>query len=203
MNFVRQAYRTVQGVTELQPYAADSCVGRTYQRLNEDYRPLHTLSRFFLDNSGPAHNAGTSDMVPFLVNMANLFKRFVAAWLQVNLPGKWAIKVQDKSINLDSKGEYRFVPDLVIYERSNGQVRCVLDTKYKVPDKPGQDDIAQVIAYAYMKRSPEAVLIYPAPLQAPLNAPKNGIHVRSVSFDLGKDLEEAGQGFLAELGLTG
>jgi 5-methylcytosine-specific restriction enzyme subunit McrC len=46
LNFVRQAYRTVQGMTELQPYAADSCVGRTYQRLNEDYRPLHALSPF-------------------------------------------------------------------------------------------------------------------------------------------------------------
>ena len=200
-SLVRQAYRTLQGVTELQPYAAGSCLARPYQRLNEDYRPLHALCRFFLDNSGPAHNTGTADMVPFLVNMASLFEQFVAAWLEENLHARWALKAQD-GFSLDSKGQYRFVPDLVIYERATNEVRCILDTKYKVVDKPSDDDIAQVIAYAFMKQSPEAVLVYPVQPKVPLDVTRYGIRVRSVSFDLEKDLEQAGQKFLADLGLA-
>ena len=139
-------------------------------------------------------------MVPFLVNMASLFERFVAAWLQEHLHGRWVLKTQD-GFSLDSKGQYRFVPDLAIYARATNQVRCILDTKYKVIDKPSDDDIAQVIAYAFMKQSPEAVLVYPVQPKVPLDAPSNGIRVRSVSFDLDKDLGQAGQKFLADLGL--
>lgn len=90
LGLIRRAYRTVQAVTELQPYTAVSCVARNYGRLNEDYRPAHALCRFFLDNSGPAHNAGKAEMTPFLVNMANLFELFVAEWLAKNLPERWA-----------------------------------------------------------------------------------------------------------------
>lgn len=200
LTLVRKAYRTIQAVTELSPYAARDCVGRTYQRLNQDYHPLHALSRFFLDNSGPTYSMGKSEMVPFLVNMENLFEMFVAEWLSANLADPWVLKTQDRMF-LDSVGNYRFVPDLVIYDRVTEQARYILDTKYKVPPRPDQNDISQVIAYAHMKQCPEAVLIYPTPLALPLDARSHGIRVRSASFDLGKDLEEAGQHFLSKLGL--
>ena len=54
------------------PVGADRCVGRTYNRLNADYEPMHALCRFFLENSGPAHARGDRSMLPFLVNMPRL-----------------------------------------------------------------------------------------------------------------------------------
>lgn len=201
LGLVRKAYRTVQAVTELQPCPAVSCVAHAYGRLNEDYRPIHALCRFFLDNSGPTHSAGKMEMTPFLVNMANLFELFVAAWLTKHLPERWSLKVKD-SIQLDRSGYYRLIPDLVIYDRVSSQVRCVLDTKYKVASMPSTDDIYQVFTYAHLKESPEAVLVYPAPMAEPLDVSVPGIHVRSVTFDLGLELEEAGRQFLLALGLV-
>ncbi|MDF5730830.1 MAG: restriction endonuclease [Rhizonema sp. PD38] len=37
---VRKAYHTLQGVVTLQPWKAEDCIGRQYNRLNEDYRLL-------------------------------------------------------------------------------------------------------------------------------------------------------------------
>lgn len=51
-------------------------------------------------------------------------------------------------------------------------------------------------------QSLEALLVYPAQLKASLDAPGNGIRIRSATFDLQQDLEQAGQEFLAELGLA-
>ncbi len=201
---VRKAYRAIQPVTELAPYTAHDCPDcsdRVYQRLNHDYHPLHAICRFFLDNSGPTHTVGQSEMVPFLVNMEKLFELFVAKWLAKNLPSPWALKEKD-NIYLDSGSVYRFIPDLVIYDRRTGQARYILDTKYKVPEQPSQSDISQVITYAHMKQSPEAVLIYPAQPMRPLDARSHGIRVRSIYFNLGKDLEKAGRQFLAELWVT-
>ncbi len=52
------------------PVGPDSCDGRTYNRLNADYEPMHALCRFFLNNSGPTHERGDRPMLPFLVNMS-------------------------------------------------------------------------------------------------------------------------------------
>lgn len=198
---VRKAYRAIQPVTELAPYTAHDCSSRTYQRLNQDYHPLHAISRFFLENSGPTHTVGQSEMVPFLVNMERLFELFVAKWLAKNLPPPWTLKAKD-NIYLDDGGVYRFIPDLVIYDRRSGQACYILDTKYKVPDQPSQSDISQVITYAHMKQSQEAVLVYPTQLIRLVDARSHGIHVRSVCFDLSGNLENAGRQFLVELRLA-
>lgn len=49
---VRRAYRALHGTVDPRPFLAQDCVGRLYNRLNEDYEPLHALCRFFLDNAG-------------------------------------------------------------------------------------------------------------------------------------------------------
>ena len=56
---VRRAYRTLQGAVQTYFVGPESCEGRTYNRLNADYEPMHALCRFFLNNSGPTHERGT------------------------------------------------------------------------------------------------------------------------------------------------
>ena len=73
----------------------------------------------------------------------------------------------------------------------------VLDTKYKAPDRPGNDDISQVVTYANIKDCQEAVLIYPTPLNLDVMIGK--IRVRSLTFSLDGDLEQAGSRFLDDL----
>ena len=73
---VRRTYRSVHAKARPYPFRANACVGRLYNRLNADYGTLHGLCRFFLDHSGPTHEAGDRTMLPFLVNMASLYEKF-------------------------------------------------------------------------------------------------------------------------------
>jgi 5-methylcytosine-specific restriction enzyme subunit McrC len=68
----------LQGAVQTYPVGPESCVGRTYNRLNADYEPMHALCRFFLENSGPTHERGDRSMFPFLVDMSRLYELFVA-----------------------------------------------------------------------------------------------------------------------------
>jgi 5-methylcytosine-specific restriction enzyme subunit McrC len=193
---VRQAYHALQGLVTLQPISPKDCVGRLYNRLNEDYRPLHALCRFFLDSSGASHERGDRAMLPFLVDMARLYELFVAEWLRAHLPKHLVLKVQEQ-VNI-SKTLY-FKTDLVLYDISTGTARYILDTKYKIPTQPATNDIEQVVAYAVSKDCHEAILVYPENLTHPLDGWVGDIRVRSLTFSLEDDLERAGQAFLQDL----
>ncbi|WRH65949.1 MAG: restriction endonuclease [Planktothrix sp. GU0601_MAG3] len=164
---VRKAYHTLQGLATQRPFKGDDCINRSYNRLNQDYQTLHSLCRFFLDNCGVAHQVGNYQMFPFLVRTDILYEKFVYAWLKSHIPANFEIKDQE-SVNfckiVDSK------IDLVIYDKNTKQVIFILDTKYKIPDsKPSNLDIYQAIAYATLKNSQNAILVYPKPLNKPLN----------------------------------
>jgi 5-methylcytosine-specific restriction endonuclease McrBC regulatory subunit McrC len=48
------------------------------------------------------------------------------------------------------------------------EATVVLDTKYKVHEKPSASDVSQVITYALAKNCTEAVLLYPSNQTAPI-----------------------------------
>ncbi len=199
---VRRALRALAPAVSLRPYTARDCRHRPYTRLNQDYQPLHALCAFFLDHSGPTHAAGSGAMLPFVVNMASLYERFVAVWLQSHLPPERSLTVQERH-HLESANDASslyFDLDLVLYNQKR-EALCVLDTKYKADARPATADIAQVTAYAQAKSAPDALLVYPlAPPALPgLNAQIGGVRVRSVAFALDGNLEENGHSFLARL----
>jgi 5-methylcytosine-specific restriction enzyme subunit McrC len=191
---VRRAYRTLQSRVSLLPFRANQCSDRQYNRLNENYRPLHALCRFFLDQSGPSQRHGEQAMLPFLVDMARLFEQFVYEWLKIHLPAQFRLQAQE--IVPISTG-LTFQIDLVIYDNSTGKACCVLDTKYKT--KVNTDDIAQVVAYAQAKHCKTAWLVYPASPKLKLDGQVGDTRVCSAFFSLASNLEEAGISFLARL----
>jgi 5-methylcytosine-specific restriction enzyme subunit McrC len=196
---VRQAYRTLAGLVTVQPLPASACLGRHYHRLNQAYKPLHTLCYFFLSHTGPGYAAGTQAMFPFLLEMARVYERFVAAWLQRHLGRRWRVQRQER-YSLGANTSLYFTVDLIVAERQSGVVRWVMDTKYKTPTTaPSTADIAQVIAYAQRTGAPEAILIYPTPLPCPIDLRLGKLRVRSLVFDLTSDLATAGQDFVNAL----
>jgi 5-methylcytosine-specific restriction enzyme subunit McrC len=195
---VRRSYRALQGFVTLRPYQPKECVSRLYNRLNEDYHPMHALCRFFLEHSGPSHQVGNRTMLPFLLNMERLYELFVAEWLNAHLPSELSLKMQER-VEIDQKHNLHFDIDLVIYNARTGDSCYVLDTKYKISPTPLSSDIAQVIAYAQTKNCHDAVLIYPVRLGNPIDTWSRDIHIRSLVFSLDGDLEQAGQNFLSEL----
>jgi len=120
---------------------------------------------------------------------------FVAEWLKLNLPSHLSVRRQSK-LNIG------FIIDVEIYETQTGKTVYIIDTKYKVPqNSSSSDDKIQVVAYAASKICSEAVLVYPKPLINPLNQPsgESNIWVRSLTFSIDGDLEQAGQEFLNNL----
>ena len=93
---VAKAFHLLQGLVNLQPFKSSDCVDRKYNRLNEDYQTLHALYRFFLDNTGASHQQGNYSMLPFLIDMAKLYEKFVAEWLRVHLPSHLRVREQEK-----------------------------------------------------------------------------------------------------------
>jgi 5-methylcytosine-specific restriction enzyme subunit McrC len=195
---VRRAYRTLRGAVSVLPFSSQDCLGRVYNRLNQDYHPLHALCRFFLEHTGPSHEAGDRTVLPFLVNMARLYEMFVAHWLEANLPADLRLKKQEW-VRVGENDELNYQIDLVLCDAATGRTLCVLDTKYKANEGPAQTDVNQAVTYAEIKDCTEAVLIYPVPLAPPLNVQMGRIRVQSLTFSLEGDLEQAGQAFLRDL----
>jgi 5-methylcytosine-specific restriction enzyme subunit McrC len=198
---VSHAYRRLLSFAEPEPCGPESCLDRIYNRLNDDYRPMHALCRLFLEHLGPAHKIGKREMIPFLVNMNNLYELFVAEWLKewlnANSGSGYTIEAQ-KDIVIDHRQNMKFRIDLVLFDERSRLPKCIMDTKYKV-GSASEDDIRQVVAYAEAIGCREAILIYPVKMESPLDAKIGDIHVRSATFALEGDLDKAGWEFVHEI----
>ena len=193
---VRKAFHALQGFVTLKPFKSEACIDRNYHRLNQDYQLLHALCRFFLDNTGPSHETGDREMLPFLIDMANLYEQFVAEWLKANTPKGFFVKQQHR-VTHDQNYFDRI--DLLLCDIATSKVQYVLDTKYKAPDKVANNDIHQIVAYANALKCQNAILVYPQNLKQPLDIKNDDIRVRSLTFSLDSDLNEAGKTFLTSL----
>lgn len=195
-NIIRKAYHLLQPLITLKHFSSSDCINLNYNRFNEDYKLLHSLCRFFLENSTPIIHNGNYKILPFLVNMANLYELFIAEWLKLHLPGNLIIQSQER---VHITKYLNFQIDLVLYDISTAKPRYILDTKYKTPNNPSADDVAQIVAYAVSKNCSEVILIYPTPLTHPLDELVGNIRVRSLTFFLENNLELAGKTFLKQL----
>jgi 5-methylcytosine-specific restriction enzyme subunit McrC len=192
---VQEAARALGSDVSLVSVQVSDCIGRVYDRLNQDYRPLHGLARFFLEHT--ASDLGeASTGVPFTLNMAELFERFVAAWLHVHLPANLHLKVQHRMVAGDI-GRFDSFVDLMIVD-TTGHVVAVLDTKYKDAADPSRSDLHQVVYYATGLACKDAFLVYPNPA-AGFDVPVGPKRVRSIAFDLGKPITVGGPAFLSGL----
>lgn len=195
---VRTAFGRLYGLVTPRTFRAGDCRDRAYTRLNEDYRPLHALCRFFLEHTGPTHESGDRQNLPFLVDMAGLFELYVAEWLRQNLPAPYGVAAQER-VDLGLENRLSFQIDLVLYDRPGDTPLAVLDTKYKPVQEPSTADVAQVVAYAEALDCREAVLLYPVRLERPLELDVGRVRVRTLGFELGGDLEASGRRLLDRL----
>lgn len=193
---VRKAFHALQGFVTLKHFKSEACIDRTYHRLNQDYQLLHALCRFFLDNTGPSHEKGDREMLPFLIDMANLYEQFVAEWLKANTPTGFFVK---KQYTVTHDQNYFDKIDLILRDIETNEILYVLDTKYKNPDQVASSDRHQIVAYANAVNCKNAILIYPQDLKQPLDIKNGDIRVCSLTFSLDSDLNEAGKTFLKSL----
>jgi 5-methylcytosine-specific restriction enzyme subunit McrC len=197
---VHRAFFLLAGAVDPVPVLPEDCAGRTYHRLNQDYRLLHALCRLFLEQSGPAVGPGNREFMGFAVHMPSLFETFVGEWLKAHLRPEWEIDVQ-RRVPLEGSERLAFQIDLTLRERDSGKHLAVLDTKYKREQRPEEGDIQQVVAYAVRMGAEKAYLIYPHSGIRPSILSVGSVKVGMHAFDLGLDLEQAGRKLAGTLGV--
>jgi 5-methylcytosine-specific restriction enzyme subunit McrC len=198
---VRQAYRVLAGAVDVVRVDSGACVNRLYHRLNDDYRPMHGLCRFFLEHCGPGMETGQYGFIPFALRMDYLFESFVAKWLDSELPERYNLTPQYRAI-LDENRRIFFEIDLVLRESESDRVLAVLDTKYKRHTRPADSDIQQIAAYALAMRTRNAFLVYPSSVTQPVELTLGDVKVRSIVFDIGQEIEQSGKAFLSSIEAT-
>ena len=186
---VNSARRALAGTIELRNLHSSECVLRIYNRLNDDYAPMHGLCRFFLEHAGPGIGRGTSDLIPFVVDMPLLFEAFVAKWLEKHAPNEIKVRGHHKAV-LDSNKNLHFDIDIVIEDSATSAPLAVIDTKYKRDGTPQQNDIQQVVAYAVRMGVNKAYLVYPQKLIEPMRATVGHVTVEALSVDLSENIDE-------------
>ena len=195
---VHRAFRGLAGGVVLEPVEPEECEGRFYHRLNQDYRPLHALCRFFLEQTGPVLGLGDREFMPYSVHMPTLFETFVAEWLKAHLGNQFELCVQHR-LSLEGSDHLAFQIDLGLMEKNSGRPLVVLDTKYKRESEPEEGDIQQVVAYAVRMGTNKAVLIYPSRETRRFVLQVGSVEVSSLVFDLGRELVQAGACFFQDL----
>jgi 5-methylcytosine-specific restriction enzyme subunit McrC len=196
---VREAHRILRGSVSQASFVERDLVGRSYNRLNHDYRSLHALARFFIAHTGPTQRAGSDHMTPFLMNMAQLFETFLAEWLRTHLPAGVFVETQKRG-SYDPEGEIGYQIDILVYDEV-GRPLAVLDTKYKRHAVPAAADVAQVVSYATRIGCRDALLVYPHATAEPKRFMVGGIRVCAVGFPLDQEFDRAGRRLLEELAL--
>lgn len=196
MPTVRKAYRNLQGTVTRLPISPIDCLRYRYNRLNDDYRPLHALSRFLIELTGPDLATGADPMLPFLVEMPRLYELFVAEWLRSRLPEGISVKEQyRRPIGM----KRHFTIDLLLVDSESGAPLAVLDTKYKTHADSPDADIFQVVAYAEAVGCRNAILVSPAPRARDAAHIIGRKKVQRISFPLEGDLDQSGETFLGDL----
>jgi len=193
------ARRALTGSITLEQKKAAECVGRLYNRLSDDYEPLHGLCRFILEQSGPGIAGGERSFVPFLLNMPRLFETFVAEWLRQHSPPGIRVRPKHRA-TLDADFRLNIEIDILLIDENTNKSIAVLDTKYKKDEQPSEADIYQLAFYASELQVHRGMLVYPSSTAVPFHI-RHGkdMLLENLVFDLSAPLEEAGQVFRNEL----
>lgn len=163
-----------------------------------DYERCHALCELILRSFAPTNEAGRNQMPSFLIDMAPLFERFVVCWLKEHLPPHLSVAAQKRK-RLDATRPRTIAADILIVDVESRLPQMVLDTKYKGGDRPDLTDLYQVTFYAAEFGVRYAGLVYPHVMSGHIAGQSRQITYESLSFDLSRPLDEAGNHFIETL----
>lgn len=159
--------------------------------MERHYESTVRLAALLLAGSSVSDRFGNSLVSSFLLDMNDLFERFVTAELR-KVDG---VELEDQAdITLGSDGSVQMRPDLAFHR--GGRVVAVADCKYKVLDSSGgrTSDYYQALAYATAYQLSDAWLLYaiqPGASAVP-TVPVRGadITLHAIGLDLNQPIDE-------------
>ena len=134
-----------------------------WDRLNSRYQPAYELAKLVLRSTSPDLRRGDSRASAFLVNMNEVFERFVWEALRESLgltKNTFPHEAKGRKLFLDQRKRIKLEPDLSWWDR--GKCVFVGDAKYKKVSVRGikNPDIYQMFAYTTSANLPSGLLIY-------------------------------------------
>lgn len=141
---------------DVQPESIDSI---PLTRLNQHYGPALGLARIVLADLTLTDVGGATSAASFMVDMNDLFQRFVTERLRRALRGRLEV-TSEPVVHLGTGQQVAMRPDLS-FRGPDGAVSFVGDVKYKlVTDARGRsDDYYQLLAYTTAMDLPSGMLI--------------------------------------------
>lgn len=180
---LRGVLEPICGIDQLDLAGARKTV--TYNRLNAHYETAHWLGWLLLDALGidDLFAPGETRAFSFLLDMNQLFERFVTRFVEQVLPvSRYRVtsQIPFRSVlwNVSSQRPYtRIIPDVVVEQLGVSDCRVAIEAKYKLYDERGFDpgDIYQTFLYAFAlggtasEGLPTSLLLYPATADEPKN----------------------------------
>jgi 5-methylcytosine-specific restriction enzyme subunit McrC len=146
-----------------------------FTRLNSHYEAPIKLASLILRGTSLADRAGRVAASAFLIDMNEVFQRFLTAKLRERLRGILAVESEPRHY-LGAQRQIDMYPDLVF--RAGSQLAYVGDAKYKITTtgRAHNADYYQLLAYATALHLDEGVLVY---CQAEGQTPPTMIEVRN------------------------
>ncbi len=131
-----------------------------WTRLNEHYFPALRLAGLILENLTLTDTRGSTSAASFVVDMNDLFQRFVTERLRTALQGRLDV-ITEPTVYLGTGRDVPMQPDL-IFREPGGQVCHVSDLKYKITAnaRARSSDYYQLLAYTTALELPGGTLIY-------------------------------------------
>jgi len=139
--------------------------GQTFERLFVDrktrgYTDALQLAKLLLLNYAPDIKGGREHILSLLFDMNKLFEVVVLKLLKRAASNRPELSIKGQNSREFWNGQH-IRPDIIIAEGE--QIKCIIDTKWKLPkdDKPADSDLKQMYAYNLQFGSDTSVLLYP------------------------------------------
>lgn len=128
------------------------------------YRPALRLAALILFQLAPSLRRGRLPLLALLFDMNVLFERYVGTLARrLRLPHT-TIRTQDSAAFWKAGSTRTLRPDITLRDSRTGEVRLVVDTKWKVPigGRPSSADLKQMFCYHELFDCTQSMLLYPA-----------------------------------------
>lgn len=138
----------------------------TFRSLKPDrktraYAQVLQLARLLLLNYSPDVRQGREHILSLMFDMNRLYEQVVLALLRRTARRRgWPVEVSGRNYRKFWRGS-GLNPDIIL--RVDSHIRCILDTKWKLPtnDRPADADLKQMYVYNRQYGAAESVLLYP------------------------------------------
>lgn len=160
--------------------------------MHAGYAEVVAYCRMILENQVCAHEAYEMKNWSLLIPMEYVFEDFITGFLQDHVGKDYHVEPQKSDLYLQQETRAFQLQHDILLTHKNTKEKIIVDTKYKqrgmqvaMDNKKGisQDDMYQMISYAYRRGTDKVLLIYPG-------ATSGGLPDYTFKVKNGKSLEE-------------